>query len=233
MRLLVALALIANVVSAPASAKPANLSREAKALLLRAYTACIATKRPALVGQYLFDREREQHRERYEVFADRDCVKQAGYTDFRTLRAAEPAISGAWSEQALSRRDTAGLEPRFAALPPVGHARLMSVEEYRPEGRFTRAQFAEHVAHSNGQRQLGFVAECVVRAAPSHARAVFATAPETPGEAAALGALRADLGKCVNGISMRFRPDQLRTALAINYLRLAAAADPALKDRLF
>ena len=233
MRLLAALAIVATALAVPASAKPANLSREAKAQLLRAYSACIAAKRPALVSQYLFDLEREQHRDRYAVFADRDCVEKAGYSDFHTMRASEPAISGAWSEQALLRHDTAGLEVRFATLPPVGHARPMSMAEFRPSGRLNREQFAEMVAQNNGQRQLGLVAECVARADPSRVRAIFGTMPETTGEAAALGALNAQLGKCVNAVSLRFRPDQLRTALAVNYLWLAAAADPSLKDKLF
>ena len=75
--------------------------------------------------------------------------------------------------------------------------------------------------------------ECVVRAAPAPSRAFVETAFGSPEERAAVLPLGPALQHCVGAGSVKLLPQQLRGALANNYMRLAVAADPSLKARLF
>ena len=66
--------------------------------------------------------------------------------------------------------------------------------------------------------------ECVVRVAPANSRALLATVPDTPAEAAAFKALSPAFGNClVEGQTLELGKVALRGTVAVNYYRLAHA----------
>jgi hypothetical protein len=215
-----------------ASSPPSALSAAQRHDLLLRYAACVAAREPETVRTFLFERGSAQDRGEFDRLGSKECVVEAGVRDFRTFRAQAAALAGAWGELAL-KAVPASLEASFAGLPPLLHVREQSMAEFDPKGRLSREQFAARVANSNRDRQIMLLGECVVRAAPAQSRAFVETPFGSAEERAAVMPLGPALQHCVGAGSVKLLPQQLRGALAYNYMRLAVAADPSLKTKLF
>ena len=217
---------------AAASPPPSALTAPQRHDLLLRYAACVAAREPETVRKFLFERGSAEDRGEFDKLGSKACVVEAGVRDFRSFRAQAAALVGAWGELALKALP-ASLETNFAALPPLLHVREQTMADFDPKGTLSREQFAARVANSNRDRQIMLLGECVVRAAPAPSRAFVETAFGSPEERAAVLLLAPALQHCVGAGSVKLLPQQLRGALAYNYMRLAVAADPSLKARLF
>ncbi len=140
-------------------------------------------------------------------------------------------FAGAVAEALLAKVDPA-IDARLSTAPAIQRPRPLTLGDYQRDGWMTRGQFEKQMAMEANERALDEAAECVVRRAPTASRAVFAAPYATPAAAAAIDALRPDLGACLGNNALRLTPFQLRGALALNYLRLAVGADPSLKAKL-
>ena len=228
----VVVAAISPFVASPALAAPTALDGTARHALMLRYAACVAQREPETVRKYLFDRASVQDRSEFDKLASVPCVKDAGIRDFRSFRAQSAAMAGAWGELALAKIP-ASVEAGFAAAAPLVHVREMSMAEFDPKKRLNREQFAALVDRSNRDRGVMVLGECVVRAAPAQSRAFIATEFGSAAEKAAVQPLGPALTTCVGGGSVKLLPQQLRGALAFNYLRLAVAVRPELAGALF
>ena len=218
--------------TSPTLAAPTALDASARHALMLRYAACVVQREPEVVRKYLFERASVQDRSEFEKLASVPCVKEAGIRDFRSFRAQSAAMAGAWGELALAKLPTT-VEAGFAGAAPLVHVRELSMADYDPKKRLNREQFAAVVERSNRDRGVMVLAECVVRAAPAQSRAFVATGFGSPAEKAAVQPLGPALTSCVGGGSVKLLPQQLRGALAFNYLRLAVAVRPELAGALF
>ncbi len=226
-------ALAATVVGAnSALAAPTALDAAGRHTLMLRYAACVAQREPEVVRKYLFERSTVEDRSEFDKLASVPCVKEAGIRDFRSFRAQSAAMAGAWGELALAKLPTT-VEAGFAGAAPLVHVREMRVAEFDPKKRMNREQFAALVERSNRDRGVMVLGECVVRAAPAQSRAFVASEFGSAAERAAVEPLGPALTACVGGGSVKLLPQQLRGALAFNYLRLAVAVRPDLAGALF
>lgn len=226
-------ALVATVAATgPVVAAPTALNGAATHALMLRYAACVAQREPETVRKFLFERATVEDRSEFDKLGSKECVTAAGPRSFRSFRAQSAALAGAWGELALAKLP-ASVETGFAAAAPLVHVAELTMAEFDPKKRLNREQFAEMVERSNRNRGVMILGECVVRAAPAQSRAFVESEFGSAAERAAVAPLGPALTACVGGGSVKLLPQQLRGALAFNYLRLAVAVRPDLAGALF
>ena len=110
----------------------------------------------------------------------------------------------------------------LSLVAPLGH------EYGKYEFRYGQPASKKEIEVWTQQRQAGVylssLGECVVRAAPEDVRRTLSTQSGTPEEAQSFAALRAPISACVDETrTVKLDMLSLRGALAVNYIRLAAA----------
>jgi hypothetical protein len=162
---------------------------------------------------------------RYRRLLDRDCVAPDNASDFG-LRFPEgtisPALAGALFERDLAKRPAMD----FSGVKPLSHKwEGPSTEDSPPTNKALREDWDHALARSF----LARYAECVIRVGPAAARNLLLSKEGSDQERSAFVALRTPLGTCLPpGKTVNFPREQLRDSIAVDYIRLAAAASPDL-----
>lgn len=221
--------------SAPVSAAEPPSPQQIRAFLAQ-YGECVVKREPELAQKSVlsgasFSRDSAEGKR----LMQRECMdpellrNQAdGFAGRLRMRFDEDTYRGVIAE-ALIAKQNATIDA--AALPTVG---VLTYEEPRPlrttdregkplpEDSLLRQRAA--IARKTQAMLMGKLGECVVRAAPSQARAVMTVAIDTPAELQALNALGPTLGQCIKaGETVSLDRVSVRGALAIAYYRLSQA----------
>lgn len=130
----------------------------------------------------------------------------------------------------LVRRQLLSLPaPVLDGVAPLDHREPKEPSRVDRKGRpLSEARYAEAVKNYEQAQAFAYVSrfgECVVRANPSGARALLATAADSAQEKAAFADLSTAMGNCLEeGSKIELSKLVLRGTIAVNYYRLAAAA---------
>jgi hypothetical protein len=135
---------------------------------------------------------------------------------------------------ALFRSDLADAPPpNLASVPPLQHRdpgappATVSADGKPIKAADYQILLRNH-AHQQAADFVSSYGECVVRLDPAKARQLLLTKPETREEAAAFAAMSADFSQCMQrGATVAFSKVMMRGAIALNYYRLAKAAERA------
>lgn len=132
--------------------------------------------------------------------------------------------------EALVRRDLSAVPaPVLDDVPALVHSRVGEMPTMDAQHRTLSGRHAAEVIAAYKQAQvaqyLSRYGECVVRVGPSAAKSLLLTEQGTAAEAEAFHALETPLGTCLaEGRTLNFNKASLRGTIAINYYRLAIAA---------
>ncbi len=126
--------------------------------------------------------------------------------------------------------------PSFGAVPPLSRPPVEEPAIDAPSGEAQlrlslrrREDASEDYAERRAFDLMSRLGECVARSAPEATRLLALTETGTPGETAALDALRPAIAQCIPpGTTIRLRPAHVRGAALMNYFRLARAAQAAI-----
>ena len=123
--------------------------------------------------------------------------------------------------EALFRRDyRRGTPASFASVPPLSHAR----GAVKTKAMASRKMRDEDNALQASAIKLSMLGECIVRNDPATSHALLAANAGTPDEMTALTNLMPSVEGCTRGQATKMAIDDLRGAVALNYVRLAKAA---------
>lgn len=206
-------------------------------LLVHSYARCVVGRRYARASEGLLRNvdNRTLIRE-YPSLIDSDCLSdQKRIRNDMRMGTVRMSFEGDLYRYALAdalvNRELASVPaPDLSAVAKLDH-RMPGAEPQRVSAsgkKLSRRKYDEAmkdyraaVAYS----YLSFYGECVVRTAPSDARALLLTVPDSPEEKQRFDALRPAFAACLSeGTSLRFGRTALRGTIAINYYRLARAA---------
>ncbi len=169
------------------------------------FASCVAQRSRSSLERFLAQPFGSDDADRLAFrLATPDCLFDA------ELRFSQEIFRGALYD-ALYRIDFVRMEPAdLSAVPPityyVGATESLTPRQHRRVGQ-------------------SLFADCVVRAAPSEARALILSAATSPTERAAFQALQPALGPClVQGAQVRFSRPMLRGLVAESLYRLTSAA---------
>jgi hypothetical protein len=211
-------------------------TKETRALM-HGYARCVVGRRQAKASEALLRNVDNRTLLRdYPSLIVGDClVAQRGIRNDPGISSVKMSFEGdlyryALADALVSKELAAVPAPDFSAVAKLDHRRpgaepqRVSAKGKRMSQRKYDAamkEYGEAVAFS----YLSFYGECVVRSAPSQARALLLTIPDSPEEKASFDALRPAFAECLSeGASLRFGRTTLRGTIAINYYRLARAA---------
>lgn len=226
------IACVALTCTGVAKAKPVNLAGTAKRVALKVFAGCTLEKQRALAIEYALTAAlRQERRREYDKLGDFDCAERA-HASFDSLRVTQMAFSGAVAEELIAGRDMAVHEAAMQSVAALPRRPEPTMANYRPGEEWSKKSYERNLPRIHGEWALDIIAECTVRKSPSVSRALFATAPDSAEEQAAMNAIVPHVAGCLSSGQVRMNPDQLRLALASNYLRLAVAAVPGLKESL-
>lgn len=134
---------------------------------------------------------------------------------------------------ALVGRELAALPvPNLSNVAPLERRKLPPEPAPPPAnaGKSEKARYAKALKDfddAKSLRALGEYGECIVRTNPAGAKALLLTRPETAAETSSFDALRDAFAQCLpEGRTLSFGKVVLRGTIAVNYYRLAQAADP-------
>ena len=214
-------------------------TKETRALV-HGYAKCVVARRFAKASEGLLRNvdNRTLIRE-YPILIDSDCLSdQKRIRNDMRIGTVRMSFEGdlfryALADALVSRELASVPAPDLSAVAKLDHrmpgakpeqvsasGKKMSRRKYDAAMK----DYGEAVAFS----YLSFYGECVVRTAPSTARALLLTVPDSPEEKERFDALRPAFAECLSeGTSLRFGRTALRGTIAINYYRLAKAATGA------
>lgn len=222
------------LVVAPASAK----SGDAQARdIMKRFAACAVAREPELASQFVLKQIDERLPDRdFQKLVSSACLTRTN-PFVASLRMRGAMLRGAFAEE-LVRVELADEPPAdFAAVPPLVWSEPTAPSSVDEKGkaigqkvmREREAGYLQAVADS----YVGRLGECVVRADPAGAKVVVVAQIDTPYELAAMKAMSTTIGSCiVQGETLKFNRTTLRSALAVSYYRLAAAARAARSQRV-
>lgn len=123
--------------------------------------------------------------------------------------------------EALFRRELRRSSPgSFTSVPPLNHA--------RPAPRFktmaSKKTRDDEASLQASAIKLSALGECIVRNDPATSHALLVANPATSNEMTALTNLMPSVEGCTRGQAAKMQVDDLRGAIALNYVRLAKAA---------
>ncbi len=125
--------------------------------------------------------------------------------------------------------------PDFGTVPPLSRPPVEEPAIDSPSGESQlrlslrrREEASANYAERRAFDIMSRLGECVARSAPEATPLLALTDVGTPGEIAALAALRPAIAQCIPpGTTIRLRPAHVRGATLMNYFRLARAAQAA------
>lgn len=110
----------------------------------------------------------------------------------------------------------------LSLVAPLGHE--FGTYEFRYGRRATKKEIEVWTQQRRAAIYFSSLGECIVRAAPADVQRTLQTEPGTKEEAQSLAALHAPISACVDqSQTVKLDTSSLRGALALNYIRLAAA----------
>lgn len=141
-------------------------------------------------------------------------------------------LIGIASELLLRELDLAELDAELAAAPTIQRHEPMTVEKLSPDSRMSNKEKQAWVEQVNHKYQADMIGECVVRKNPVQARQLFLSDHGSSAEREALNLVAPTAQECALDAGVTADLRLLRIYLASNYARLAALADPSLKEKL-
>lgn len=123
--------------------------------------------------------------------------------------------------------------PNLASVPPLQHREPgPPPATIAPNGKPIKAAeyrvLARNYEHQKAADFLSNYGECVVRADPVRSRQLLLTVPESAEETAVFANMSPDFSQCMQkGATVEFSKMTMRGAIALNYYRLAKAAERA------
>jgi hypothetical protein len=193
--------------------------------VFNSYGQCVVQKHPRQAADVVLSQlSTREILKTHQELVDPDCLGSAGAlimpgSDFLRYGLAE----------ALVRREyAAGLPADFAFAGPIQHFQPDEAD-YRPKPGKTlkpkeMAKLEERRKHEVALRTMSMYGECVARRSPSTALQLVLSKPTSPGEAAALAAMRGPLSDCLPpGMTVALDKAAVRGSVALNLYRLAHA----------
>lgn len=221
------LALLA--VAAPASAMSTHDTR----VMIRSYGDCVVKRQPRRAAEAIIANVGSTELMRkYPQLIEGACVPNVQRGQQVKVRFEGDqyryALADALVRTELSDRPAPNLDevPRLDHREPAEPARVDAKGKPISEKKYQAAlrEYEERKAFST----LSMFGECVVRQDPASARALLLTEPESSAESAQFAAMEKPFGMCVaEGQSLSFGKLALRGTIAMNYYRLANAANGA------
>ena len=218
------------------SSSAGSAKREAEKQVVRDVTAsfsdCVVKKNPMAARAVISDMipAREVKR-RYRVLINVDCMGHAvSGSSVMGVNFGDPTFYFAVAE-ALVRYDYGASGPQdFKSVPALVYQDLDSVLSANERSKLSKSRsekYAQIERQVTAIRVLFKYCECVARSDPEGSRLLVVKGAGSPEERLAFNRLLPNLGKCLpNGLEIKFKTDQLRGAIAVNYFRLAHAIRP-------
>ena len=216
--------------AAPALAGDSDYSTRETRALTHAYAQCVVKRRTAVASEALLANvDNTTLMRRYSTLIVPACL------DRHAPRGTQMSFAGDLYRYALAdalvNREFAALPaPDFGSVAPLAHRAVPQPAEAsgakaRRLSRDAAARAAASADEAEASHFLALYGECLVRAAPSEARALLLTVPDSTDEAARFAALHPSLRACLPETrTVSFGKTALRGTIAINYYRLAHAA---------
>ena len=211
-------------------------TKETRALM-HGYAKCVVGRRQAKASEaLLLNVDNSTLMRDYPSLIVGDClVAQRGIRNDARIDTVKMSFEGdlyryALADALVSKELAGATVPDFSAVPKLDH-RTPGAQPQRVSVKGKRLSQAKYDAAVRDYNEavafsyLSFYGECVVRTAPSDARALLLTVPDSPEEKTSFDALRPAFAECLPaGTTLKFGRTALRGTIAINYYRLARAA---------
>lgn len=207
---------------------PANA--EASKDQLTAFALCDLKADRRLAVDFVLDTQTRLNAKRYDGIGHARCLKAAALAGSGQFRFNPFFYSGAIAEELLKGRDLSSLEPALAGVTQFIYDGEPTWADFSRSSA-TREQFERSLTDRRTERLHNLTAECLVRRAPAASRKVIEAPRNSP--ASIFDELLPSLSACTELSNSQVSASMLRTALPLAYLRLAVAADPTLKEKLY
>lgn len=200
-------------------------------LAVAKYAHCVVNKNDQVAWRAIINQvSNERLNGQYRRLADPDCARKASYDkdklSFYGLKFPVGTILPALAD-AIVKRDLATRPAMdFSSVKTLDHKWDGPGKGDTPP---TNKALQEDWDHALARSFLARYSECVVRVRPAAVRDLLLSKEGSNQEGAAFAELRTPLGTCFPpGKTITFGREQLRDSMALNYVRLAAAASPDL-----
>src|SRR3954470_6067077 len=228
---------LALLAASPAAAfQPQDWSeystKETRALM-HAYAKCVVARQPRKAAEALIANvDNKTILKNYQMLLIGDCLVRETHAESRMSFKGD-LYRYALADALFSRELAAQPAPDLASVPKLDH-RDPGAEPGPLDAhgkKLSKRMYEEALAKYRERLTFYFLSqygECVVRLAPVESRDLLRAAPDSKEESARFGALRTALATCMpEGRTIRFGRVALRGSIAINYYRLAHAAQAA------
>ncbi len=227
------LALTTGAIAAAASAahgQNSEFSTKETRAITHAYAQCVVGRQPKKASEALLQGvDNATLAKRYPQLIIGDClVRQTHW--FSEMRFGGDLYRYALADALVSREFAQQPAPNLADVPRLPHHDVGPPPSDRDEKgkRLAKRKYEEAVKDYTQAAAYSFLSrygECVVRSDPSGAKTLLGTTPDSPEETGRFNALRPQLAMCLGEErTLRFGKVALRGTIAINYYRLAHAA---------
>jgi hypothetical protein len=219
---------------APATVQPkSDFSAAETRKILDDYGACVVKAQRARASEAILRNVGNgELMRRYPQLIKGECLPRQGWAALQVKFAGDQyryALADALVRLDLAARPA----PVLDAVPLLDHrAPGDPPSKLSPKGKPLKpAQYEAALRAYERAKGFNFVSrfgECVVRLNPAAARALLLTRPETPEERAAFAPMGTAFGTCMpEGVTVSFSKVVIRGTVALNYYRLAQAAQGA------
>ena len=222
----VALALVGAATSAAA---PANDVEERR--VTRVLYTCVAAKHPQLASDFVLRKGTSGRRAQGSLF-ENSCVDKSNGKLVANLQMKPDHLRFGLADALIAREFSTAVPAGIATAAPLKHVdvtfdeiEFVRGQIYKNGGPKALERARAEAASRNFMARFG---ECVVRRGPDAARRFLLTSPTSTDETAALAGVRPHMATCLGeGNKVGMNLYSLRGALAINFYRLAHAAQAA------
>jgi hypothetical protein len=231
-RLLLLPVLLASAGVASAAKNDSDYSTKETRALVHAYARCVVRQQPAKASEAIAANvDNGTILRRYPMLLVEPCLNREVREDV-SVRFTGDLYGYALADALVNREFAERAPPDFAGLPPLVHRDPREPSQVTASGKPVGRRKYE-AARKEYQREVAYAflsryGECVVRLDGSGARALLLTRPDTPEETARFASLKPVLEECLPpGRTLRFGRVTLRGLIAVNFYRLAHAAQTA------
>ena len=217
--------------SSPAEKDKSDLSISATRKVLHDYGACIVQRQHKRAAEAILNNVgNDELLGRYKRLIDGNCLP-VPQGKIMSVRFQHDQYRYALADALVRAELAAAPAPQLEGIAPLEHRPAgEQPSNLSPKGKPLKPEAYEAALRSYEEAKayhfFSRYGECVVRLNPTGARALLLTTPATAEETAQFGALREALGICMpEGATVAFGKAVLRGTIAINYYRLAKAAE--------